>query len=600
MDVTVKCAACSTFFRARGRRRFCSSECASKGTQEVAFSAAVKPSKTSEAAASSSTFPGLTKNAAQRKITRWNNTLADKGIPSVIIATHKSTKGSSTLYAGDGSSIASIVRFLHAFSASGSSVGQGLLGIFKEAADDPDERVAQGLLLTMADVAASAHARSAAESKGDNGEEGDDANSAALSPGPAAEVGSDSSGDDEGEELSPSSTVERAPTIKTAKTPLERGAVPPADVAGKRKRGAAATTAAAATAAATAATTSPAIPAEESRMRLSGLTNETGTLCWFIALCQALAASFWVLQAIALTLPSQHYTAAGDALVEGIQRCCNNRGVRPLDTPTSFKFAVSQRNVTSLARAVLKKRMNHDPAKAIDKARAYPGISPAGDMLCTIPCDDVTWFTVSHAPNCRDSKGRSWYRPVFEEATVTGTAHTPIFSVTPPIIAEVVAAPLAIDRSRHARASYFTDSIEPRAMSNPGILARFLNASLRLPDQESRCGYCHTDFRVSGRRRLGEPPNILVAFLQKGPGGVEVPAPQTLFLHNCGGSDVETNSVKYELVAVIHRTVGPDHFTANVRTRSGGWLQCNDGSVVKAKGIGDPLTAHGFIYDKSH
>ena len=607
MDFAVKCAACSTFFRAHGRRRFCSDECASKGTQKVAFSAAVKPPNTSEAAATSGNpaFSGLTKKAAQVKITRWNNTLADKGIPSVIIATHKSSNGSSTLYAGDGSSIARIVRFLHAFAASGSPIGQGLLGVFNEAADDPDERVAQGVLLTMADVAASTLARSAAESAGDNGEKGDGtlptqtaihANPAALSPGSAADVGSDSDDDDdEGEELSHPSTVERAPATETVKTTLQRDTVPPAAVAGKRKRITAPLTALAATA----ATRSPAIPAEATRMRLSGLANGTGTLCWFIALCQALAASFWVLQAISFTLPSVRYATAGDALVEGIQRCCNNRGVRPLDAPASYKFAVSQRSIQSLSRAVIKKKMNHDPAKAIDKARAHPGTSPADDMLRTIPCHDVTWFTVPHEVNCRDSKGRSYFRPAFEEATVTGTAHSPIFSITPPMIVEG-SAPLAIDRERLARASYFTDSTELTAMSTPGILARFLNASLRLPDLEDECGYCHRNFQLSGRRRLGEPPNTLVAFVQKPPGGFAVPAPQNLFLHNCGGSEDETNTVKYDLVAVIHRTVGPDHFTANVRTRSGGWLRCDDSSVVIAEGIGNPLTAYGFIYDKSH
>jgi hypothetical protein len=595
MDLTVQCAACPSFFTAHGRQRFCSKVCASAGSRQVAFSAAVqKSSGTSEAAASR----GLTKNATQVQINRWKNTLAKKGIPSVIIATHKSSKGLSTVHAGDGS-IADIVRFLHNFSASGSSVGQGLLNVFIEAANDPDERVAQGVILTIANVvAAAALARSSAESEGGNGEEGDNTlpTQAAIHAKPAAasavEGRSDSESDnDEGEDLSPTLAVELARATTTVMKPLQvvRGADPSA---GKRKREAAATTAAAVTA----PTTSPAIPAEDTLMRLSGLANEAGTLCWFIALCQALAACYWVLQAITRTLPSHHHVAAGDALVEGIQRCCNNRGVRPLDTRADFKFAVSQRDVTSLARAVLSKKMNHDPAKAIEKARAYPGASPAGDMLRTIPCDDVTWFTTPHARHCRDSKGRSWYRPAFEEATVKGTAHTPIFTVTPPMIAEVRAAPLAIDRGRLAQVSYFTDSIELMAMSDPGILARFLNASLRLPDHTSQCGYCETETHSSGRRRLGEPPNVLVVFVQKDPGVFEVPAPRALYLHNCGG----TNPVKYDLAAVIHRTVGPDHFTTNVRTQSGKWLRCDDNSVFNAAGFGDPLTAHGFVYDKSH
>ena len=109
---------------------------------------------------------------------------------------------------------------------------------------------------------------------------------------------------------------------------------------------------------------------------------------------------------------------------------------------------------------------------------------------------------------------------------------------------------------------------------------------------------------LSRRRRLLEPPDILIAFLQKSPGGVLVPAPQTLYLHNCGdvdgvGVDSEDSAVRYELVAVIHRTVMPRHFVSHVRTCVHGWLCCDDGAVTGTGDSGNPSTAFGFVYDRT-
>jgi hypothetical protein len=280
--------------------------------------------------------------------------------------------------------------------------------------------------------------------------------------------------------------------------------------------------------------------------------------------------------------------------VEGIQRCCNNRGVRPDGTRAEFRFAVSERSLTALSGFVLGGLEEHDPLDAIDRARISPGSSSLDTLLLTITSFDVTWFTVPHAQACCDSKKRSWYRPAYEQAIARGHVHPPIFVVSPPAIEATHACPATFDLSRIGLASYFTDSDG----ACPGILARYLNTLMKLPDQESNCDYCSTKCCISGRRRLARPPNILIIFVQRAPGN-PIPAPSHLYLNNYGKHEIDAERpVGYACVAVIHRITAPRHFTVNVRTQAGAFLLCDDGSITVATDFGNHSTAYGFIYDR--
>jgi hypothetical protein len=532
----------------------------------------------------------LDKNAAQVRLDRWHGKLVAVGIPNVMIATHKTAKGTSTLYSGDGSDATKLFRFLHAFAASGSDVGRSLLAMGNEAAGDPDKRVAEGFLLTLADAAAAALKRasdaSTSDSRVEMGGLGHEAAGASEEEGcaspsqPARRPGNveGSDGDDGSSDVGNIDAPQRLPTTVNALAAAHAAA-------GKRKRDSA-----------------PLRSPTTTEMR--GFVNETGVMCWFTALCQALAASYWVLRTISVSLPVRRpgKPTAGDALVEGIQRCCNNRGVRPDGTRAEFRFAVSERSVPALSAFVLSRLEEHDPADAINSARKSPGASSLGDLLLTITSYDVTWFTVPHAQTCCDSKKRSWYRPAYVQAIARGQVHPPIFVVSPQDIEATNACPAAIALDEIGLASYFTDSDGATALSSPGILARYLNTLMMLPDQKSNCPNCSTTFCVSGRRRLARPPNVLIIFVQREPGDL-IPAPSRLFLNNYGKHEDTVGlgrPIDYACVAVIHRIVAPRHFTANVRTQSGAFLLCDDASITGATNFGDHSTAYGFVYDRLH
>jgi len=191
-----------------------------------------------------------------------------------------------------------------------------------------------------------------------------------------------------------------------------------------------------------------------------------------------------------------------------------------------------------------------------------------------------------------------WYRPAYEQAIARGQVHPPIFVVSPPAIAATHACLGPINLEEIGSASYFTDSDVPTASPSPGILARYLNTLMKLPDEESVCIYCSKTCCVSGRRRLAQPPNLLIIFVQREP-GIIIPTPSHLYLNNYGKREGDVvRPVGYACVAVIHRTVAPRHFTANVRTQSGAFLLCNDATVTVAADFGDNSTAYGFVYDR--
>jgi hypothetical protein len=655
-QMKIKCAVCPKFInlssRTKGKSmKYCSHECAVRGTQTVTFAALKKSAPTSLAAEASSGDPALSllkRKSARARIVRYHNNLTAAGIPNMIIATHTSDKGSSTLYSDDGSDAANLFRFLHAFASSGSTVGQSLLSIAIESASDPDQRVGQGFLLSLADsvtlkkvtsttrdIRVATTNESDVEDAADIGDDAatDDEDQCSGSIDEYASVGvSDETQNherdkrrnpaDKADQIAPSEPrCSGAATANNCGKTIDaegsdncereiRGArcdVSEEASAGKRKRtrGQPNATVHAMPGTANASTTRT----STDDILYLGIHNITGVMCWLIALAQSLASSFWVVQAIRLTNPEPWMVRpkAGDALVEVIQRCCNNRSVRPLDTPDTFQFPTSQRSSGTLAKHVLSGQMEHDPSEAILRASMHPGLSGISTVFDNIMTEDVTCWLVPHKETCRDARGRSNFRPAMKQDCASGIRHPPIFIVSPSAVAGVKksSASTAVDGLGYA--SYFLDADGPTASNNPGLLARYLTATLLMSDVEDDCSRCSAHLRLMTRRRLLSLPSVIVAYIQKNARGTDIECPHNLYLHNWGPRDIESMHTPaspgvYELVSVIHYTDAPRHYTAHVRVKTGDserWLRCDDSSVTGTQGPGDISTAVGFVFDKT-
>jgi len=341
-----------------------------------------------------------------------------------------------------------------------------------------------------------------------------------------------------------------------------------------------------------------------------GLPNP-GVMCWFTSLCQALASLRPIMLAISSSVPLAHLTVEGDsqlivegdALVEGIQRCCNGRGIRPFGE-SSAPFPVSTRTNAELADLVItrthKKAKQEDSIEGLLRSINHPGESPIHNIFCAITASDATWFVAAHSRDCSE------YRAPNSPVLGGKVSSTSVFIISP----DTVAHARGHDEREFGIASFFSDSSDCGPRTAPfNVLARLLNASLKAPDAVSVCGRCKKHLRIATRRRLDSCPEVVVAAIQRDAQSAFAAAP-VLYLHNTGEvlepDDVRNYAVSaYRLAAVVHYH-GPisgrgGHYTARVLRECEGiatWLNCDDGSVTVADGPGSKLSGAGFFYER--
>ena len=340
-----------------------------------------------------------------------------------------------------------------------------------------------------------------------------------------------------------------------------------------------------------------------------GVDNK-GLICWMIALCQSLAASSWMLKLLSnVRLTTDKNIGPGNALCEGIQRCCNNRGVFPVGKLS--KFPESQRHMQTLARVVLPLRprdddLTQDSCEGLMKAVQQVD-SPLAPLFSSLLCDDVTWFIRPHAESCRDSKDRLLYRAPGVPSSSRGMQHSPLFLVTSEHLDIALTIEPTIDVGSYF-SSYFSDNLGSVVSSNRRSLAHYLNVSLRGSDKTDTCCYCGENFSVTTRRKLKSLPAVLVVSLQR---SADFSIPGQLYLNNWGGDEQSNAAGSYRLVAVMTYYSRPSrHYTANVRceTPTGAveWLLCDDARVKLCDGPGTSFTndahsacfAAGLVFDR--
>lgn len=314
-----------------------------------------------------------------------------------------------------------------------------------------------------------------------------------------------------------------------------------------------------------------------------GMPNESGAMCWFSSLSQALASLSVVRIAISSRRPRTRDVRKGDALIEGVQRCCNGRGIRP-SGDTSSPFILSERTNSDLADIVLprtgRKAKQQDPIEGLLRAINDAGKSSLFDVFCDITARDLTWFENPHSLDCRDLRDRHLYQAP-RVPSLGGTLTFPsVFTINP----SVVQYARVSDERDFGIATFFSDSSDcgPRTMPF-NLLARYINASLK-SSVSSECTHCHKLLQISTMRRLHSCPDVVVAAIQKDVRSV-IDAPP-LLIHYHGG---------------VSGTSG--HYTARVRCVSLGgavsWLDCNDDSVVTADDVGSKLSGAAFFYERA-
>lgn len=334
--------------------------------------------------------------------------------------------------------------------------------------------------------------------------------------------------------------------------------------------------------------------------RFSGIPNNDA-ICWFIALCQALAASFWVLGLAASFRPSSSpRPGPGDALLEMIQRCCNGRDLRPAEN--GAPFPVTGRAPVTLARACVKPSdgdVCEDATDGLMRALQQRDGSPFDPVFGRLSFADVRWFIVPHNSDCRDNRGRLVFRAAHEPFVSRSTSYPPVFIISPDHVRAASALP------DFGTGSYFSDSVG----AHDNSLIRYLNSTLLEPDVSDVCDHCAASFRLVSRRRFITVPDVLVIGLQKvGSKSPLVVFPDLLRLNNWGEFGSVNAYESYRLVSVWYYHSRPiRHFTARVRASIDGkecWLDCDDmvisatdGPVLHAPKGSSSFVA-GFVYDR--
>ena len=587
MSLQIKCLACDVFFTPIAiKQRFCSENCAASGTHNVTFRTSKVSStleKQSDGGTGHTSRGILTKRNVRQTINRFHNKLKSQGVPNIVVAecvvATDSGNGSETalLFSDNDSTEAKLFRFFRVF-ANQSSVGKRLLEHAVSAINNSDGEVGKGFMLSVADVADAA-VKNKLKKLRTTASSGD------------AEQGDAESDSDEPE-------VRNASNNDIDNT---EGDVAIAGITGNPEgvAGLTGATAASATDDAAPETTTEDVARETSAHQYTGVKNETGIMCWLIALSQALAGSFWILEHIRDIVPKVGtYIRPGDALVEVIQRCCNNRVIRPSGAIETFKFGQSNRTLTKLVYSVIRDREMQDPSEGLLKALS------AGDSgllsRFEIPAKDISWFIVAHAKTCKDNRNRRIYRPPLEPATSGRFTSNSVFVIKQ---SDVDVATKDVARmDSFGGASYFLNS---ESGDTPvGLLARYVNAYLSVSNSDT-CSHCATEFTSIRRCRLLSVPYIVAVFLQKNVVPSQaIDIPLALYLHNWGPVGTETERpVKFSLVAVIHYLRDGPHYVANVKVVRHGptgtqWLRCNDNEVQYTDGPGSNSTAVGFIFDR--